>query len=358
MNSLIPKILIVDDIPENLIALEQILKPYDYQVIRANSGNEALQHSLVHEFSLVLLDIFMPEMDGYEVAKHLQSTPNTKQTPIIFITANSQEESKIFEAYQTGAIDYLEKPINPTILLSKVKILINLYQAKKEAELASKSKTFFFNQMSHELRTPLNAILGFAQLVLMDEAELSEDHIDSIQEIKNGGEHLLSLVDELLDISKIETGKLEINYQKIDLDHLLQETIKTISPAANKHNITIECLPSNLTVNTDPLRLKQILLNLLDNAVKYNCDNGTIKLFTTQTESQLRLSVSDTGKGMSQEKIDALFEPHKDSENKYTASTGLGLMICKRLVEFMQGKIGVEKNQPQGSVFWVEFSIK
>ena len=362
-----PKILVVDDIPENLIALKQVFKFYDYQLITASSGNEALQLSLEHEFSLALVDIYMPEMDGYELANFLLSNPKTSNTPIIFLTASHNDETNIFKAYQSGAVDYLTKPICPDILLSKVRILVSLYQAKKEAELsqekaeqANVAKTLFLNHMSHELRTPLNAILGFSQILLFDKKNLPNNYIEYIQEIENGGKHLLTLIDDLLDMSAITAGKLSLHYENIDLDSLLKACIETISPAATERNLNIDYSPVSLNLNTDPLRLKQVLLNLLSNAVKYNCDNGQIILSVSQTASTIHISVTDTGEGMTQTEIDSLFKPYNrlGRKNKHIQGTGLGLSISKQLIELMKGKIAVRQHQPQGSVFWIELPIK
>jgi two-component system, sensor histidine kinase len=221
-------VLIVDDRPENLLTLEGILESDDLNILKAGSGNEALGILLEHNVALVLMDVQMPGMDGFEVAEIMRSSERTKFIPIIFVTAISKQRQHIFKGYESGAVDYLYKPLDLEILQSKIKAFIEFFQhknaleettrklentikelnaAKRVAEEATTAKSAFLATMSHEIRTPLNGIIGMAELGLMDE-ETKAIHRERLLDIKQSGESLLDIINEILDISKIEADKL------------------------------------------------------------------------------------------------------------------------------------------------------
>ncbi len=233
-----------------------------------------------------------------------------------------------------------------------------LQEAQKKAEHASQAKSQFLSHMSHELRTPLNAILGFSQLLELDKEQFDHTQQDNIQEILNASRHLLDLINEILDLAKIESGKLEISKTHVPVNDLLQTCIQLISPQMNERKITLtdNITAQNLTIFTDPQRFKQILINLLSNAVKYNKKQGSIILDAkTNEHGRLCLSISDTGNGLSQEEINTLFTPFNRLHSAHEVDgTGIGLVISKHLIELMGGSIGVQSIVGQGSTFWIE----
>jgi len=252
-------------------------------------------------------------------------------------------------------------------MLDKIKTSHNdLEVAKTQAEEANTSKSIFLTRMSHELRTPLNGILGFAQLMEMQfkqgisNSDL-EDHKTNLQHILKAGWHQLQLVDELLDLSCIESNMLKVELAPTHIGPIIEECINTVTPSANNRKLQLtysiaEC--DRAVVNIDSMRLKQVILNLLTNAIKFNCIRGSIHVACDIiTESVIRISVTDTGPGISKTNQEELFIPFNrlDADKKAIEGTGVGLALCKNIVTLMNGKIGIESTPGKGSCFWIEF---
>ena len=367
-----PKVLLVDDIEDNLVALEAVLGDLPCDLHRAASGNEALRLLLKHEFAVMLLDVQMPDMDGYEVASHARDNPRTREVPIIFLTAAHLSEAGLARGYGSGAVDYLHKPLNPRVLRSKVSVflelarsrqrlattLADLEEARALAERANRFKSQFLANMSHELRTPLNAIIGFGELLEDDEGHLTPQHKEFIGHILSSGKHLVSLINDILDLSRIEAGRAELSRQTTSVGPLIQAALAVVRPTALKAGVTLgsqiaEDLPA---ASVDPVRFKQVLYNLLSNAVKFTPAGGKVTLRAKGIEGQLVIAVDDTGIGMRAEDLGRLF---KEFERIQSASgpkaegTGLGLALSKRLVEMHGGTIAVESEPGKGSTFTV-----
>lgn len=237
---------------------------------------------------------------------------------------------------------------------------IDLKKTSEQAQKANMAKSEFLSRMSHELRTPLNAILGYSELLLSDTVDkLSDNHRYEVEVTLRAGMHLLSLINEVLDLSSIEAGKISISKDEVSLDHVIKETSSLISPIADKNNITVEYNYNQLDhiyITTEHQRLKQILLNLLSNAVKYNKKNGRV-IFTVEyiSDKKLKISITDTGIGIASEEQKSIFTPFNRLE-KYKArvdGTGIGLTITKSLVELMGGEIGIDSILEAGSTFWI-----
>ena len=236
---------------------------------------------------------------------------------------------------------------------------VELVAAKDQAERASRAKSEFLSRMSHELRTPLNAILGFGQLLEMD--QLEDEQAENVQEILHAGRHLLDLINEVLDLARIEAGRLTISQEPVPLFPLVEECLTLIRPMAEKHGIGIIATGQDCgeQVRADRTRLKQVLLNLLSNAVKYNRASGSIGITCMHDDGTVQVRISDTGKGLSPEQQTRLFSPFErlDADQDAIEGTGIGLALSKRLVELMAGEIGVESTPGVGSTFWVRLPL-
>ncbi|MBF0247586.1 MAG: GAF domain-containing protein [Alphaproteobacteria bacterium] len=237
-----------------------------------------------------------------------------------------------------------------------------LVAAKEAAEQANRKKSDFLSSMSHELRTPLNAILGFGQIMDMDaEHPLSDDQRTSLEQIMNGGRHLLGLINEILDLAKIEAGRIDLSIEKCDIGLIALESLSYLETLADQNGIVLHfdhaLAASADAVKADPVRFKQVLLNLLSNAVKYNRENGTVTLAWEATDNgSIRIRVTDTGHGIAPDKLASLFEPFNrlDAEKSKIEGTGLGLSITRQLIERMDGRIGVDSTPGEGTTFWIE----
>ncbi len=237
----------------------------------------------------------------------------------------------------------------------------DLIKATKDALHANKVKSDFLSNMSHELRTPMNAILGFGQLLILEATELSKSQKNHVNEILDAGYHLLNLINEVLDLAKIESGKLEIFMWEVGVDEIMRQSLALIKPQliARQIKLTDNICGKGYIVHADAIRFKQVLINLLSNAVKYNCENGCITVDSEVIDKQrLRISIKDTGKGLTKQDISKLFMSFErlDKENTVEGA-GIGLVITKNLVELMGGTIGVESTPGKGSTFWVEFAL-
>ena len=353
-------VLIVDDEEINLNLIEEIISDNHVDIFKATSGEEALEIISKRDYATVIIDINMPVMSGYELAKLIKKDPKAKDIPIIFITA-LHSKNEAYKAYKTGAIDFISKPLDPVVIKSKVDNFIQFYKTKKDLEFASNSKTNFLANMSHEIRTPLNSILGMAQI--MSEDDLSKEQQNYMSIIQRAGKDLLSLINNILDLSKIESGELKLDREEFSIDDILNNSIDLLT--INARNKGLELYSDiNPTVPDfvigDPTRLKQILINLVTNAVKYT-ENGNVSVNCTfePKSNLLSIEVKDTGRGIPKDKMDYLFKnffqvnPLMDKNKGF----GLGLAITKNLIDLMKGEIKIESKQNEGSSFTIEIPV-
>ena len=536
-------ILIVDDEPKNLTVLEAVLDDPGYRLVRAETAEQALLALVVEEFALLILDIRMPGMTGFELAQMIKERKKTAGVPIIFLTAYFNEDQHVLAGYGTGAVDYLHKPVNPAILRSKVAVFAELYRKSREcslanrallvevtqrrraeeqlrelnetleqrvsertqaltsvsealnrseakfrmllesapdamvvvdqhgvivvinaqtellfgypsdellgqhvellmparaqarhqghranfllapgmrgmggalellglrkdgsefpievslspmvfeqetlvssairdisqrkrdeaeliaalasAEKANQAKSEFLANMSHELRTPLNTILGFAQLLDAGSPVPTSEQKDRIERIVKAGWYLLELVEEILDLAGIESGKLSLSMAPVSLAMVMNDCQDIVQTQAQTRGIGLVFpkFEAETFVEGDQKRVKQILINLVTNAIKYNDAGGTVAVDCIAiTPGSLRIQVKDNGPGLNAEKLTHLFEPFNrlGQEAGVAKGTGIGLVICKRLVVMMGGVIGVESTVGEGSVFWFELRL-
>ncbi|MBW1811740.1 MAG: response regulator, partial [Deltaproteobacteria bacterium] len=270
------KVLIVDDKAENLCTLEKVLKVTDAELIKAQSGNEALKAVLNDDFALAIFDVQMPNMDGYELAELLRADPKTWNLPIIFLTATSPEDKQIFKGYESGAVDYIVKPYNPAILVSKVKVFIELHAQKVELHrnreqltAVNKELEAFAYSVSHDLRAPLRAIEGFSQALLEDcPDKLDEQEKDYLQRVASEVRRMARLIDDLLALSRLTRAEMRI--ERVNLSELAQEIVARLREAEPGRDVKI-VIADDLFARGDLRLLGQALENLLSNAWKFTC---------------------------------------------------------------------------------------
>jgi len=521
----IATILLVDDLEENLLAMSALLRAPELRVLMARSGAEALEIVLVNEVALALVDVQMPDMDGFELAELMRGSERTKYVPIVFITAGAHDRQRQFKGFNFGAVDFLYKPVEPHVLTNKVAVFVELFRQKKalsrvsalqnaifnsanfssiatdasgviqifnvgaermlgytaievlnkitpadisdpqevverarvlslelgtviapgfealvfkasrglediyeltyirkdgsrfpavvsvtalrdaaeaiigylligtdntarklveaeqkrldqalretnfelqnakvEAERANLAKSDFLSSMSHELRSPLNAILGFAQLMDSESPPLTQGQKESTLQILQAGWYLLELINEILDLAQIESGKLPLSLEPLSLDEVLADCQAMIEPQARKSGIRVVFAKPEVSLwaSADRTRIKQVFVNLLSNAIKYNRVGGSVEVSSRpRPGDRVRVSFQDTGEGLTPYKLANLFQPFNrlGQETGVEEGTGIGLVVSKQLVELMGGSIGVESTVGIGSAFWIELNV-
>ena len=390
-STLPPTVLLVDDDPRNLFALESLLENESYAISTAQNGNEALLALMSQEIAAIVLDVQMPEVDGIELARLIKQRRRTQHIPIIFLTAHYLEDQHAVLAYDVGAVDYLTKPINPAVLRSKVNVFVDLFcktralanmnaslEAKNsalqreaeermrrikaeaeraEAEAANAAKDRFLAMLSHELRTPLTPIIYAVALLERDQD--CPPHIqEALATIRRNVAVETRLIDDLLDLARIRSGKLTLEKESVDAHLVLREAMAICFADAGQRlpRIVEHMSAKNAQLEADSARLRQVFCNLLNNAVKFTPSEGTIFIRTADLDGWLRVEVSDTGPGIEPHKLSRIFDAFEQATatRSSTAGLGLGLAICKALVDLHGGIIEAHSAGPNtGSSFIV-----
>ena len=370
------KILVVDDRLENLTAMVRLLERPDLEIMTAASGNEALALMLGEDLALVLLDVQMPGMNGFEVAELMRRNERTSRVPIIFVTAINKERRQIFTGYEAGAVDYLFKPVDPFILRAKVAVFLEMKHAQLARERLVRElnrannrlqelndrKSDFLAAASHELRTPLTVIKEHCSLVHEGiVGDLNEDQRHCVGVALRNCNRLATLVDDLLDLNGIESGHTACRRGPVDLGELTATCVEDFrgSCAGREQDLTLLAEPKLPAALADPALVTQVLVNLLGNAHKFTPAGGRIAVTVRRRANMLRLEVADTGPGIPAEDRARIFEKFTRLQlpGAEQRGTGLGLAIARRIVEIHDGSIGVAGEPGQGSVFHVELPI-
>ena len=388
LNDIQAKLLIVDDLPENLLALEALIKREDRIVYKALSADEALSLLLQHEFAMAILDVQMPGMNGFELAELMRGTAKTKNIPIVFVSAAGREMNYAFKGYESGAVDFLHKPLDIHAVKSKVNVFVELYRQSKamkqqvealeqsrreqetllaqlqltqvELERAVRMRDDFMSIVSHEVRTPLNGLILETQLRKM---HLARDNaaaftMEKMHAMVDRDERqilsLIRLIEDMLDVSRIRTGKLSIRPAEFDLartvDRLLENFSAQISAAQSSVNFTAEY---PVVGQWDEFWIEQVISNLLTNALRYGA-NKPIDVTVYIEGNQAVVDVRDQGIGISQENQQRVFQQfERVSASQVAAGLGLGLFISEQIVAAHSGTISVQSELGEGALFRV-----
>ncbi|MGN6366407.1 response regulator [Asticcacaulis taihuensis] len=382
-------ILIVDDLPENLLSLEAVLRRDGLEFIKARSGTEALEILLRQEVALALLDVQMPEMDGFELAETMRGSERTRRIPIIFLTAGVTDRARRFRGYEAGAVDFLEKPIEADILRSKVAVFSELYmqrrqlavqrdnlkafaeenlrllkesrenaQALKEADIR---KDEFLATLAHELRNPLAPIRNGLQILRMAPEGPRAEEVRGMMDRQLT--HMVRLIDDLLDVSRVSRGRIDLRKARMSLQSAVQSALETSRPLIedNRHKLILDIPEAPLWVEGDLTRLAQVVSNLLNNAAKYTPPGGEIRLTMREHDGQADIEVADNGLGIDPDMLPRVFELFTQADRHLDRSQGglgIGLALVSKLVEMHGGTSrAVSEGAGKGSTFTISLPL-
>ncbi|NCP12777.1 MAG: hybrid sensor histidine kinase/response regulator [Sphingomonadales bacterium] len=368
------KFLLVDDLEENLVALEALLSRDGLDLDKARSGEDALELMLANEYALALLDVQMPGMDGFELAEIMRANERSRHIPIIFVTAGSGDAARRFRGYEAGAVDFIQKPIEADVLGSKANVFLDLYLQRQQIvaqrdelermtaalQAADQQKNRFLAVLAHELRNPL-AVLAAGLNIL--ERKADPDALETIR--KSMRQHLgymTRLVDDLLDVSRIERGKISLRREKVLLSDILPSALEVAAPAieVRNHALAVELPQQAVLLDVDPTRFIQIVGNVVSNAARYTPKGGRINVSVSRIANKASIVVSDTGVGIPKDQQSRIFEMFEQSDTGKVLGDGLGigLALVKQLVELHGGTIQLVSSVPgEGSTFEIQLPI-
>ncbi len=359
-------ILIVDDVPTNVILVQAILKKEGYNLLTTDSGPKALRIADEKVPNLILLDIMMPGMDGYEVLQRLKNNPKTNEIPVIIMSALSDMQS-IVKGYQLGAVEYVTKPFQREELLKRVGHRYELYSIthiKKELEDTIVSRDTLYSVIAHDLRSPLGSLkmMNNAVLMMVDKTKVSSEVFEMLQMMNKTSEELFQLLDNLLKWVRNRLNKQKIFKQESDINAIIRSTVDLFVPVAAQKHITIkkEGFEQSLTAFFDVDMVQTIVRNIMSNAVKFSFENGTIFVNSKAEGDNLIVSIKDAGKGIKQEDQDKILNPKVQFTTYGTNNekgSGLGLMLCQDFVEMHNGKLWFESEEGKGTTFIFSLNV-
>ncbi len=344
------KFLIVDDTPENLVALEALLRRQGLHVLMARSGSEALELLLAHEVALAILDVQMPEMDGFELAELMRGSERTKHVPIIFVTAGASDPHRVFKGYESGAVDFLFKPIEPSILKSKANIFFELYRQRRDLENSLRLNEMFVGILGHDLRSPLGTMINSSRF--LEHQCNSQESRRALGRMISAGERMAGMLTQMLDLTRARLGDGVVGQKRpVDVMTLVQTVVDEVATNHQGHEIVVECKGSS-EVPADAGRLHQVFSNLVINAVNHGSSEAPVKIAVTGHDTEVVVSVSNAG-AIPSEMFPTLFDPFRSGRgtSSRTSGLGLGLYISKQIMIGHGGSLEVESSLERGTTF-------
>jgi len=358
-------VLLVDDLQENLVALEALIRRGGRRIFSARSGEEALSLMLEHSFALAILDVQMPSMNGFELAELMRGTERTRTIPIVFVSAAGRELNYAFRGYESGAVDFLYKPLDPVAVRSKVNVFVELFRqrqdlqaAKADLQRAVSMRDDFMSMIAHELRNPLNSVYLQAQLRRrMFSAPKGPDAGQMLRMVERDERQIRSMVrllDDMLDVSRARTGHLAMMPAPFDLAQSTREVVEAIREQARSSGIAVTlAAPESLPLVGDEFRIEQVITNLLTNALRYGKGNPVaVTTGLREQEAQAFVSVRDQGAGIAPEDQERIFEQFERAEgDNKVPGLGLGLYIARQIAQAHQGRLEVRSTPGEGAEF-------
>lgn len=357
------KLLIVDDLPENLRALDALIRDEQRQVFQAQSGEEALSLMLEHEFALAILDVQMPEMNGFELAELMRGAERTRTIPIVFVTAAGSDLNYAFRGYESGAVDFLYKPLDPHAVRSKVNVFVELarqrqqlQQAQAELQRAVAMRDDFMSMIAHELRNPLNSVYLQAQLrrKMLSEGRTpdAKGFLHMVERDERQIRSMIRLLDDMLDVSRVRTGRLTVVPGPFDLAESVRSVVEAIGEQAHAAGVTLElAAPPTLPCVGDEFRIEQVVTNLLTNALRYG-QGRPVSVTVATSGTEALVSVRDRGMGIAPEDQERIFEQFERAQgDAQVPGLGLGLYIAREIAQAHRGQLAVRSTPGEGAEF-------
>lgn len=364
-------ILLVDDLNDNLVALQALLRGEGREVFCASSGEQALSLLLQHEFALAIVDVQMPAMNGFELAQLMHGTERTRRIPIVFVTAAGQDSAYSFHGYETGAVDFLYKPLDPHAVRSKVNVFVDLFrqrqaleQAQQQLKHAVAMRDDFMAMVSHELRTPLNTLFLQAQMrkkIVTGEVRQSDE--PTLRKMVDRDERqirsMVRLIDDMLDVSRLRTGTLSMSCAPADLAAIARGVVDSLLEPAKVAGCQLTlAAPETLALLCDEFRIEQAVTNLVTNALRYGAGRPVVMRVQAHGDSALVL-VRDHGIGIAEADQDRIFGQFERTDAaRKVAGLGLGLFITRHIVHAHGGEIGVRSQPGEGAEFTVRLPLR
>jgi len=367
--------LLVDDLEENLLSLEALLRREGLVQLKARSGDDALELLLRHDVALALVDVQMPGLNGFELAELMRGNERTRRVPIMFVTAGTTDSQRRFRGYEAGAVDFIQKPIEADVLRSKADVFFELYRQRQQIaaqrdelrvyadalQEADRRKDEFLATLAHELRNPLAPLRHGLDILRKNPNSADADAIRDMMDRQLV--HLVRLIDDLLDVSRVTQGKIELRKQVMQAADVIRSALETSKPLieAAGHSLSVAMSPDAIWLDADLTRMAQVVSNLLNNAAKYTPRGGHISLALDRALDEAVMTVTDTGMGIPadmQSKVFELFTQIEHPDDRSRGGLGIGLALVRRLVAMHGGTIGVESaGAGRGSVFTVRIPV-
>jgi len=367
--------LLVDDLEENLLSLEALLRRENLSLLKARSGDQALELLLEHDVALALIDVQMPGLNGFELAELMRGNERTRRIPIIFVTAGSTDDRRRFAGYEAGAVDFIQKPIEPDVLRHKAEVFFELHRQRQQIEIqrdqlqvqakalreADRRKDEFLATLAHELRNPLAPLRNGLDLLRRNPDGQKATEIRDMMDRQL--DHLVRLVDDLMDVARVSQGKIELRKEKIKIADAVHSAVEASRPLIDSagHAFELDVPNVDLWIDADATRVSQVVSNLLTNAAKYTPSGGRIRLSVAADSSKVLINVTDNGIGIPAEMQDdvfRLFAQIGDHRERSQGGMGIGLALVKQLVEMHGGSVSASSDgADRGSAFTIRLPL-